>query len=298
MKMVYDKALPERAETIAGVLDHGFELYSRTLKQAAALIAVGATLAGVLSLLLSRSGSAGWKNLWIWPVWLGVGLLACACQSAAIYSIGLRARGRFESFSACLRFGFNDCFRMFGLMLLSLLLLGIAFGAGGMWMYAVGASMFQFMAEFDRMPILGPLFGFLSILVLLAPLLTILAFFSVPLMLAPCVLVLLRQGVFASVGTGFTLMGQHFWRSTLIFSVPGVLLMIASTAVQSILIVGISKGWVVSRPFLFELGTQLVLIPAQALLLPLLFASTIALFSDLLIRREGRDLAAQLDALK
>ena len=36
----------------AGVLDHGFELYTRTLKQAAALIAVGATLAGVLSLMI------------------------------------------------------------------------------------------------------------------------------------------------------------------------------------------------------------------------------------------------------
>ena len=269
MKMVFDNALPERAETIAGVLDHGFELYTRTLKQAAALIAVGATLAGVLSLMLSRMGSFNWKNYWLWPFWIGIFLLGCACQAAAIYSIGLRARGRFESFRACLWFGCKDCFRMFGLMLLSLVLLGLAFAAGGMWMYAVGASMFQFMDEFNRMPIFGPLFGFLSILVLLAPLLTILAFFSVPLMLAPCVLVLLRQGVFSSVGTGFTLMGQHFWRSTLIFSVPGVLLMIASTAVQSTLLVGISKGWVVSRPFLFELCTQLILIPAQALLMPL-----------------------------
>jgi hypothetical protein len=295
--MIYENALPERAETIAGVLDHGFELYIRSLKQAALLILLGAALGGVLSLIASRAGPLSWRNWWPVPLWLCVFLIGSAAQSAAIYSIGLRARGRFESFRTCMQFGIKDGLRMFGLLIVCFVLIALGFAAGGMWMYAVGASLFNFMEVFNNMPILGPLFGFFSLIVMFAPLLAILSFFSVPVMLAPCVLVLLRQGVFASIGTGFVLMGQHFWRSTLIFSVPGLLLMIAIMAVQSIVLVGITQGWGVSRPFILELVSQLVMIPTQALLFPLLFGSTIALFSDLLIRREGRDLAVQLDAL-
>ena len=47
----------------------------------------------------------------------------------------------------------------------------------------------------------------------------------------------------------------------------------------------------------FNALTQILVVPLIALLMPLFIASIIALFADLLVRRDGTDLRQQLDAL-
>ena len=47
----------------------------------------------------------------------------------------------------------------------------------------------------------------------------------------------------------------------------------------------------------FNVLTQILVVPLIALLMPLFIASVVALFADLLVRRDGTDLRQQLDAL-
>ena len=135
-------------------------------------------------------------------------------------------------------------------------------------------------------------------IVMALPALALIAIAMVPMVLSPIALVLLRQGVVGSIGTGFRLMGQHFWRSTTLLSVPGLLYALMTTGVGVLSgISSVQQNWGKTADLNVQIALQLVGIPINALLFPLFCASSIALFSDLLLRREGRDLQAQLARL-
>jgi hypothetical protein len=307
MKMRYVDALPERAETLSGVLDHGFELYTRGFKDAAILLAISGVPAAIFTFLLSQTSAfaylgamnlgAFFRNYW-WavPIWIGTIWFTCIFYGATFYLFGLRARGQAATWKSVLRPGLRDSGRLLLLTIMSLLIVALAMVACGVWIYAVGKSLMMWVYGFSMSPIVGPLFQALALVVLLAPLVAILGYFSVPILLAPCTLLLLGQGVFSAIGSGFMLMGQHFWRSVLVFSVPSVLLMVVMTSINISLALVMLLGSYEGKVW-YELLAQLIGIPAQALLLPILIAASVAHFSDLLIRREGRDLAQQLEAL-
>jgi len=79
--------------------------------------------------------------------------------------------------------------------------------------------------------------------------------------------------------------------------VPGVLYSIAYSGALGILGVTVLKGAVIASSSAFNALTQILVVPLIALLMPLFIASVIALFADLLVRRDGADLRRQLDAL-
>jgi hypothetical protein len=300
--------LPEHAETAVGVLDHSFALFRRCLKRCTLLLTMGLAPISLLEIVFANAsliqamfggnfGSMFKRYFWLVPVWLGAYLWLAAMVAALIYILGVRARGRDLTLMENIRFGLREALRLFFLTILSILLMVIGFVLGGIWMYGVGSSFAEFMGAAERVAIIGPILNFLIFMLMFTPFLMILAYFAIPVTLAPCALILLRQGVFASIGSGFVLMGKHFWRSTLIISVPSLLLMAGGIVLGSLAAYLQFSGFALSYGTLTKIIIELLTLPLQVVLWPLIWAATVVLFADLLVRREGRDLQAQLKQL-
>ena len=299
--------LPNEADSISGVLDHGFELYARSFWRTCGFIALSSLPNAALGLVIGELqgsfasmaaggafGTMGLKFWWLLPVYILNLWFTLSMYNAAYYRTGLIARGRDERFWACAKYGFSIGHKALGLALLSMILVFIAFVISAIWLgvAAVSIGTIAFTAgEF------GPFIGVLAGVLMLLPPAIIISIVMVPIMLAPCALALRREGAFAALGTGFRLMGRHFWRNIIIMTVPGVLYSIAYSGVLGILGVTVLKGAVIASSSAFNALTQILVVPLIALLMPLFIASVIALFADLLVRRDGTDLRRQLDAL-
>ncbi len=307
MRLPITATLPNDANSISGVLDHGFELYARSFSRTWGFIALSSLPNAGLGLIVGELqgsftsmaaggafGTMAAKFWWLLPVYFLNLWFTLSMYNATYYRTGLIARGCDEEFWACAKYGFAIGHRALGLALLSMILLIIALMAAAMWVgvaaISIGAVAFS-AGEF------GPFIGVLAGILMLLPAAIIVSIVMVPMMLAPCALALRREGAFAALGTGFRLMGRHFWRNIIIMTVPGVLYSIAYSGVLGILGVTVLKGAVIASSSAFNVLTQILVVPLIALLMPLFISSVIALFADLLVRRDGTDLRRQLDAL-
>lgn len=310
MRAPTSAVLTQRPDTIAGVLDQGFELYARSFWRVTGyllLSGVPNALIGIAfikaqepltSMMLAGSVlDALGKFWWLLPVWLAAFFFSVGCYGATIYRLGVIARGQDLGWWRCLRQGLSDAPKLFGQTLLLMMLFGVALFAGLAWFGIAAAAGGAAMLAASNSPF-APLLIALWSIVLVLPALALIGIAMVPMVLSPIAMLLLRQGVINSIGTGFRLMGQHFWRSTTLLSVPGVLYALLSTGVGALTgITAIQQNWGKQADLNVQIVVQLLGIPINALLFPLFCASSIALFSDLLLRREGRDLQAQFARL-
>ena len=310
MRAPTSAVLTQRPDTIAGVLDQGFELYARSFWRVTGYLLLAGVPNGLLGIAFIKAqepltamlmaGSmldALAKFWWLLPVWLIAFYFSIGCYGATIYRLGVIARDQDPGWWPCLRQGLSDAPKLFGQTLLLMMLFSAALFAGLAWVGLAAAAGGAAMLAASNSPFAPLLIAFWSI-VLVLPALALIGIAMVPMVLSPIALLLLRQGVISSIGTGFRLMGQHFWRSTTLLSVPGLLYALLSTGAGALTgISSIQQNWGKEADMNVQIAVQLLGIPINALLFPLLCASAIALFSDLLLRREGRDLQAQLARL-
>ena len=307
MRLPITATLPDDADSISGVLDHGFELYARSFWRTSGFIVLSSLPNAALGLVIGELqgsfasmaaggafGTMAAKFGWVIPIYVLNLWFTLSMYNAAYYRTGLIARRRDERFWACVKYGFRIGHKALGLALVSMVLLSIAFMMSAVWVGIAAVSIGTIAVTAGEF---GPFIGILAgVLVLLPPVLVI-SVVMVPIMLAPCALALRREGVFAALGTGFRLMGRHFWRNIIVMTVPGVLYSIAYSGALGILGVTVLKGAVIASSSAFNALTQILVVPLIALLMPLFIASVVSLFADLLIRRDGSDLRRQLDAL-
>ncbi len=307
MRLPINATLPSEADSISGVLDHGFELYARSFWRTSGFIALSSLPNAALGLVIGELqgsfasmaaggafGTLAGKFAWLLPVYILNLWFTLSMYNAAYYRTGLIARGRDERFWECAKYGFRIGHKALGLALLSMILVFIAVVISALWVGVAAVSIGTIAVTAGEF---GPLIGVLASLLVLLPPAIILSAVLVPIMLAPCALALRREGAFAALGTGFRLMGRHFWRNVTVMAVPGVLYSIAYSGVIGILGATVLKGTVTASSSAFNALAQILVVPLIALLMPLFIASVIALFADLLVRRDGADLRRQLDAL-
>ena len=307
MRKAITATLPDDADSISGVLDHGFELYARSFWRTCGFIVLSSLPNAGLGLVIGELqgsfasmaaggafGSMAGKFGWLLPVYFLNLWFTLSMYNAAYYRTGLIARGRDERFWACAKYGLRIGHKALGLALLSMFLIFIAFMISAIWIGVAAVSVGTIALTAGEF---GPFIGVVTGILVMLPAAIIVSIAMVPIMLAPCALVLRREGVFAALGTGFRLMGRHFWRNVIVMTVPGVLYSIAYSGVLGIMGVTVLKGAVMADSSAVNALTQILVVPLIALLMPLFIATVIALFADLLVRRDGSDLRRQLDAL-
>lgn len=306
MRQSISALLPTQADSISGILDHGFELYARSiwrvvgfvvlsqLPNAALGVVMGEIQEGVGNLLVGGAfGSLVTKYGWLFPLWLLNFWFSLSVINGMYFRIGLIARGYDSSWWICLKRGFALGLRTFGLAFLSMLLMIAGLLISAVWIGVSGAvvGMAGVAGNFSAF------FGVLLSVAIFLPVVVILSYVMLPVMIAPCALVLRNEAVFDALGTGFRLIGNNFWRSVVILTVPGTIYSIAYGGLIGIattvsLLASLSQSGVA-----FNVLVQLMVIPLVALLMPMFICSVVAMFSDLLLRRDGTDLEHQLRAL-
>ncbi len=308
MRLPISVTLPTQADTISGVLDHGFELYARSFWRTSGFIAISSLPNALLGLvagelqgsLVSMATGAAFSSVlakfwWFLPLYFANLWFTLSLYNAAYYRTGMIARGRDAGFVASAKYGFAMGHRALGLALISLVLIFVAMVIAGIWLTSViGGGVFLATTNGgDFGPFLSIVFGLLVML----PAVMIVAFVMVPIMLAPCALALRREGVIDALATGFRLMGRHFWRNIIVMAVPGALYFITYSGILGVLGIAMLQGSVIAQTTAFNILAQALVVPLIALLMPLFISSVIALFADLLLRRDGEDLKQQLAAL-
>jgi hypothetical protein len=305
MRQAISEQLPKTADSIAGVLDHGFELYTRAFWRAfvffllagicnASFAIATANAQGTLGSLLGagRLMDAFTRFWWLLPAWLVSLLLSIGATTAAYVRIYAIAKRLDLTFKQSLRLGLRLCLRSFGLGLLSLLAMLGALLVGSAWVYGIfamnngaEAAMISFVQQSNLV----------KSLITLATILPPLAFFLwviMPFLLSPFLLVRDDLRVLDAISTSFRLMRRSFWRSIVVLAVPGILFWIAYSAVIAVMVYTVVRGTVAPNSFAFNAITQLLAIPIFAALMPLFACTCMALINDLWMRREGHDLHA------
>lgn len=247
---------PEAPQSIGGVLDEGFKLYR-------------ASLSGVVVFTFFAMAAGQLPNLVIDPAAvlpqfttaLAVALLVSLAASMLFYAAAVGrmdavAEGRELSAGAALRLGVVKMLPLLVFMLL----------------YAIIVTV--------------------GLLLLVVPGIL----FSVSLMFGSYVMVVEGKGPLAALGDSHRLVWGHWWRTLVILSVAAVIVM--ALYMLAIFVLGFlaALGTVDAGSSLLRLG-ELVLLPVLgAVVVPLFYALTLAIYYDLRLRRSGADLEARLGA--
>jgi hypothetical protein len=226
-----------------------------------------------------------------------VALAATGCYNAATYRLGFVGRGTDPGFWTSLKQGFADAPRSLVVSFVFVVLLVIAIALGAGWV----VLLINFATPLEK-SIPEALQVFFSVLIVIAaivPLLMLMTFVMIPWSMGNCALVLRRTSIGESIATGFRLMTHNFWRSLISLTVPGVIYMIANGALLAVILATFVRlmTTTVNSVAIVELITAIAQIPVLAVVIPLVQAATVAIFSDLLFRREGADLRRRVEQL-
>lgn len=306
MRQSISALLPAQADSISGILDHGFELYARSiwrvvgfvilsqLPNAALGVVIGEVQDGVGNLLAGGAfGTLVGKYGWLFPLWLLNFWFSLSVINAMYYRVGLIARGYDSTWWICLKRGFALGLRTFGMAFLSMLLVIAGLLVSAVWL---GVS-FTMVGLASIAGNFSAFFGVLIPILIFLPVVIVMSWVLLPVMIAPCALVLRNEPVFDALGTGFRLIGNNFWRSVVILTVPGTIYSIAYAGVLGVVSTVAILASMSGEGLLFNVMIQVLAIPLVALLMPMFICSIIAMFSDLLLRRDGADLERQLRVL-
>jgi hypothetical protein len=283
---VYIKANAPRS--IGGVLDDAIRLYRTSFRQCWPLALFGQVLVclPMLFLQLNIKNIAGnpqaalalMRSPATWGSYLVVLLLSLAIYNAVIFMVDAVAQDRTATFSASLGAGFRLLPRSIWLMIL----IGLCFAGPGVIVGIVFA-----MATGQAGPLVRLVIGvgFLALgLYLLGRI-----------FLANIVLVVEDAPAFTSLKKSWMLIGGHWWRAAAIYSVAFfiALVLYVILAVCSGVIAATMRGSFTAA----MVANTLVTIAFGSLLMAFFPAVLISMYYDLMLRKEGADLAGRVDAL-
>jgi len=262
--------LPTTPETISRLLDTSFRLYFRTLKVCFLIGLIPALLQALPYVMLPVLSTGNPDDIaWTALAIGGLGavlvaiLVALVWYAAMIDYIGMTGRGYEQTIGQSLWRGFRRLPRTIG-------------GA-----FLVGVAM---------------VVGLLALLVGAVYVVIVFYFFMYAMMLE-------GSGVIASLKRSFNLVKGNFWRVSVILLVPFAIQM-ALSGVVSMVMMGfmlvplLAGGEAPSDSAVLEMqiGMQLLNAPITALAMPMWIAVGVTMFNDLVVRAEGGDLLARIDA--
>jgi hypothetical protein len=307
MRQPISQFLPQRADTLSGVLDHGFELYARSFWRVTGFFALAGLVSAVFGLLTQgpqgtlgillgagRFADAFARYWWMVPMWLALLFALLIIYNAAYVRISAIGVGADIGFVDSLKRGYHFAWRTLGLMLMLYFLLIVGCAISAAWMYVTATQWGDPFAS-GEFPLVV---NVLMVIAWLAPPLLLVTWLMMPCLLAPYALVLRGQGVFAAIETGFALTFGQFWRSVVAMSVPGALFTIAYSGVMAVMIYTVVRGALSPNSAAFNAVVQLLGVPILAVLAPLFVCTVMALFNDLMLRRDGSDLTQRIEAIR
>ncbi len=262
--------LPDQPQPISKVLDVAFNLYSSTLK-AVLPLSIGVALISVALGVLTIVAIGGAAD----PMMMGGGAIALvmivavitmwfsmAFYGGIIYIQGLHGRGSEMAAWPAL------------------------------W-YGAGRSLHMFLGYI--------LYGIIVLLGLIALIIPGI-FLGVALYLFLYAIVLERVSAGQGLTRSWELVKGNWWRALVIISVPAMVYLVVAM-LAGMLVAGITGGMmaagqdVMSSVMILEIINQLIGAVISAIFVPLLLATGVALFNDLILRSEGTDLEQRISAL-
>lgn len=306
---------PSSPLSIGGVLDNWLRLFRESFGQCWVLAAVAAVTVGILIFFVKVPLPAQTMTLWqqrlqSWSMINGpqgplaavlmilIGLAVTGALLAAQVAV---VQGRPLSFAEALTAGLRRLPRMlWGFVLLTLVMIGV--GLVVSIPLAIVAGVTVGLTHHAGTSMASHLFAFgLTLIFVFVALLT-LSYVAVRLQLWQPSIFAENDSATASLGRSWRLVGGHWWRTTAILFVGGIVIGVLGYAVPWL--VGLALG-------VFGAGTagllpsalfalHLIQVFAQAtrvITLPLTTSLSLAIYHDLKLRREGADLAARTEAL-
>lgn len=272
---------PSRPLSIGEVLDLAFRIFRVSLLKCLPLAVVALLLQQMPNIYaLARGGSpagmlgAHHDGTW-WTLYLVGVLLAVALWGAILILQHAIARGRPITAGEALGVGFRRLPGMIGV--------GICVGlAVGVWFVPLGALIALST---------NPVWRLLAILVVLLPV----CWLGVRLLCANTAYLLTARGVFESVGYSWSLTDGSFWRLVGIYTVAGFVLFVFYILV-GIVAAAIAVPLGVGEIALITAISASLVVILGAFATPFFMATSLAVFGDLTVRKEGTDLAAKLSS--
>jgi hypothetical protein len=102
-------------------------------------------------------------------------------------------------------------------------------------------------------------------------------------------------GIFDAMGTSWSYVSGHWWRTATIVSVVAVVAFIVATVFG--LIFGFIAATSGADRATLLIGTQIVSAASQVLYWPAMVATLVAVYNDLKLRKEGGDIESRLSSL-
>jgi hypothetical protein len=310
MRSPISEKLHDAPDSLSGVLDHAFELYARSFLRIAPFVLLSALPNAVLGVVLgSAQQSMGQlisngaisqlfsRYFWMIPLAIAVFWFNGVCYGAAHYRLGCIARGQDSGFVAALKLAYQRGWRLFFIALMGVVMLMGAMMMGAAWAaLCIGVLFAAALAAGDVSPVLSAI----VFVVALLPGLLLIAFLIIPTLLAPCGAMLQNLSFGDALSASFRLQARHFWRSTLMVTVPFSVYTLCYSFAAGLMFIlvflNVQANGADSPGN--HLITQAVTIPVMALLMPMISACNVALYWDLLMRREGFDLQTRINALR
>jgi hypothetical protein len=304
--------LPREPQTISKILDAGFALYGKTLRSVFLFSLVPpliGALPSVLQYLLNvdvgkAMGEAAIKQDFSRFIpWIGViaatyfvmVMLLIVAQAGVLYKQGMAGRDAPQSNTQTLQH----------LLQRALPLIGVAFCYFFIVVIMIAACVAPSVPLIATKTFGGAASGVLLIfLLMLIPI-----YFSLALSFSSTSVVLQNRGPIDGLTTSFAIVKNNWWRTAVVLTIPYLLYMIVTAVVAGIggIIFGIAFFKQLADPsqlenfqrstLLFSAVLSLVMVPLNAVVFPLITACKIAMFNDLVLRREGGDLQAQIERL-
>jgi len=113
--------------------------------------------------------------------------------------------------------------------------------------------------------------------------------------LANVALVVEDTGVFKSLGMSWTLIGDHWWRTTTVYTIA-IIIILAFNVVIAI-VDGLAATLLHNYFAVAAVIGQLVAVLGGAVVMPFVPAVLLVMYYDLKLRKEGTDLAGRVNAL-
>lgn len=282
---------PSAPSGIGGVLDDSFKLYRNAFAKSWGLALCGQVLLAIPAMVLrfqikdanftagnAQAVLAVFKSPSVWLSYLAMVVVAMGFYNALVAQIDGSAKSREQSVGASLRTGFR-------LLPRSILLIAVLMGAVLAAALATGI-------------VIGGFSNFLSAIVsgvLVAALAVAAIYVWGRAFLANIALVVEDAAVFRSLGISWTLIKGHWWRTSTVYSVALIIVMvfyviiIVANGIAGVALRGSFTAETVLSPLVTILGGS---VPMS--FLPAVLLST---YYDLKLRQEGADLASRADAL-
>lgn len=309
---------PSAPLSIGGVLDNWLRLFRESFGRCWPLAAIASVAVGILIFLFKPPQSTQAMTLWEQRLqsWATINgpqgplaavlmiMIALVVTGALLAAQAGVVRARPLTFAEALTAGLRRLPRMlWGFVLVALAAMGVGLAVGiPLAIVTVVAGITAGLTHHSGTGLAGHLLAFgLTVIFAIGALIAV-SYVTVRLQLWQPAIFTEDDTALASLSRSWRLVGGHWWRTTAILFVGGIVIGVLGYAVPWLIglafgVFGTGTGGLLPGALFALQLTQLFAQATRVITLPLTTSLSLAIYHDLKLRREGADLAARTEAL-